>query len=531
MKKIKYFIVCLVMCMFLTACTRSTLEKIEFVNEFPAIFEVGEDYNFENLKINAIYSNGSSHKATVTEKMVSGFDTRTVGKKVLTVSYYGLTVKAEYEVVEKKYLTVSFEGVDEKDQTVHYGEHAVKPNDPVAEEGFVFVGWYVDNQEYDFNTPVYSDTVIVARFDYTLAGILESVKSLGSYIEEKCTLDLYPASSIENIKEAYLDLCDYVEDAKTVEEVKELVTDFYETISKEKDYITLLEESIENYQEEDYLEKDWKKLVEYYQNGVNDVNNYEGGAPTIVQIYHDTLVKMNNVTTKEQDIVIANYLRITKENVMSNKLSAVEKELYSDESLKALEKLVEEFETAINEALYQTEVMDVYLSYDEKVSSFLENNKCVYVSIILEIRAYYTSLGKDNYYSNRWQEIEAIYLEAANELRNLTEGVDKETYLSNVYEKMNKVSTKEADDLILKPYKEECVKNLKAAYDELILDLQEFIEGTGFSEQIYEALDELMQSYYDSILNATTYDDVTAAYENAMENYENQVLDTIMMYA
>ena len=51
-----------------------------------------------------------------------------------------------------------------KTQTIDNGEKAIKPaKDPIKEK-YVFLGWYVGETEYDFDSPVVKDIVIVAKF-------------------------------------------------------------------------------------------------------------------------------------------------------------------------------------------------------------------------------------------------------------------------------------------------------------------------------------------------------------------------------
>ena len=48
-------------------------------------------------------------------------------------------------------------------QTLKYGEKATKPQTP-TKEGYTFIGWYYNNKEYDFNTPVTFNIIITAKW-------------------------------------------------------------------------------------------------------------------------------------------------------------------------------------------------------------------------------------------------------------------------------------------------------------------------------------------------------------------------------
>ncbi len=49
-------------------------------------------------------------------------------------------------------------------QEVRVGQTVAKPEDPTY-EGYTFVGWFVDGEEYDFSSPVTSDLEIVAVWE------------------------------------------------------------------------------------------------------------------------------------------------------------------------------------------------------------------------------------------------------------------------------------------------------------------------------------------------------------------------------
>lgn len=62
------------------------------------------------------------------------------------------------------YYTVTINGVTSVTKEVAEGTILVRPADPVK-VGYKFIGWYVDDKEYDFSAPVMSDLVIEARFE------------------------------------------------------------------------------------------------------------------------------------------------------------------------------------------------------------------------------------------------------------------------------------------------------------------------------------------------------------------------------
>ena len=68
---------------------------------------------------------------------------------------------------ERAQYTVSFyteDGSNGDAQTVPHGDNAVRPGDP-AKQGCVFLGWQLDGQDYDFDTPVTDDITLRAVWE------------------------------------------------------------------------------------------------------------------------------------------------------------------------------------------------------------------------------------------------------------------------------------------------------------------------------------------------------------------------------
>lgn len=77
-----------------------------------------------------------------------------------------ITLKAVWEKEKPKY-TVRFNSDDNKEittQTVEEGSKATKPTDP-TKDGYRFVDWLYNHQQFDFETPITEDIVLTARFE------------------------------------------------------------------------------------------------------------------------------------------------------------------------------------------------------------------------------------------------------------------------------------------------------------------------------------------------------------------------------
>ena len=69
------------------------------------------------------------------------------------------------EPVIKKNYTVTFNyGTEIKTQTITEGEKATKPEHDPKKEKHIFLGWYVGETLYDFDSPVTKDIVLLAKF-------------------------------------------------------------------------------------------------------------------------------------------------------------------------------------------------------------------------------------------------------------------------------------------------------------------------------------------------------------------------------
>ena len=63
--------------------------------------------------------------------------------------------------------TVTFNtklGPGVKTQEVKKGDKVIKPDDPEF-EGYIFIGWYLNDEEYNFDTPVNSSITLDAMWE------------------------------------------------------------------------------------------------------------------------------------------------------------------------------------------------------------------------------------------------------------------------------------------------------------------------------------------------------------------------------
>ena len=94
-----------------------------------------------------------------------------------------VNISNELKLYDKVVVTYSLNG-EEKEEVVKYDTQLSKPDDPVK-EGYNFVGWYINGEEYNFDSPVKKDTKIEAKYElinYNISYYLE-----GGELSDKVT--------------------------------------------------------------------------------------------------------------------------------------------------------------------------------------------------------------------------------------------------------------------------------------------------------------------------------------------------------
>ncbi len=144
-------------------------EDITLVAKFSAI-EYTVTFNTDGgdaIEGQTVSYNGKAQKPADPEKEGYNFVGWFIGENEYD---FANVVTESMEIVAKwqiKTFTVTFDsnGADAVEgQTVNYNEKAQKPVNP-QKSGFVFVGWYAGESEYDFETPVTAPVELVAVYE------------------------------------------------------------------------------------------------------------------------------------------------------------------------------------------------------------------------------------------------------------------------------------------------------------------------------------------------------------------------------
>lgn len=103
-----------------------------------------------------------------------------------------ITLVAQW-IVEKRTITFDADGGDPTPpaQEVDYGQNAKQPSPAPQKSGFLFKGWSLNGNTYDFNTPVKSSITLVAQWEKASAVesvLLEGATAAGNPFGETLTL-------------------------------------------------------------------------------------------------------------------------------------------------------------------------------------------------------------------------------------------------------------------------------------------------------------------------------------------------------
>ena len=114
-----------------------------------------------------------------------------------------VNISNELKLYDKVVVTYSLNG-EEKEKVVKYDTQLSKPDDPVK-EGYNFVGWYINDEEYNFDSPVKKDTKIEAKYEliqYTINYDLDGGNDPNNATEYNVETDTF--NLVNPVKEGYI---------------------------------------------------------------------------------------------------------------------------------------------------------------------------------------------------------------------------------------------------------------------------------------------------------------------------------------
>lgn len=513
-KKLMMLVLAVLAVISMVGCQQvSTVTGIEIPEDMlPMYFEQNENWTVEGWDILLRHTDETTSRRIVSKSMITGLSTATLGQFIMTITYGEFTVDVPYMVVEEKYPVVTFnagENVEIPAQSDFYGFIAVEPEFDIP-EGFYFLGWYLDGELYDFNTPVTNSITLVARY----VSVLDALKAeyLGmaeDYLNALNPYD-YTVSDYAEITEAYGETVETIEVATVQENVLAAYDAFVEFVESKVTYSSILEAYMENFSAENYFAEDWATLQEIYEVAMQALKEYQGGAPSQDTIIAQAKVAMDKVLTMEEDIVVAENEKSVKLRDLENYFDGLVEIEYAPENWENVCELFENAQVAINEAVGTRAVAAAYANALDEIAAVAKLDEVI-LAKMNEVVACYEDLLLNEYFEEDLAVLQEIYEKAIMNLRLYKGGAPTpENIAATAIEAMGAVNTK-AEDIAL-------AENEKAIK---LRDLKNFVDGLDELNYSPKAWEQVVSGYnngVNAINEAVGTRAVAVAYANVVDS-------------
>lgn len=493
----------------LTACGNLAIEDCKFnVKHLSDLYEVGEDWNANDVVLSISYSDGTERIIKARPSMFVNMNTSEVGEHVATIRYGSFKYEFKYNVVVKKTLDVVFIDRDvERHQSVTYGKKITIIPTPSKELGYDFDGWYLGEEKFDPNMIVTEDLKITARFVINLEEQkIKNCKLIEDYAENiKLNYD-------EEIFNAILEV---VEESKTIingcetyDEVLVAVEEFYKLIEQIPTFSDLLDIVFQLLPEDSYFAEDYDLLEIYYEDAKDALDSYKGGAPIPRTIYNDAIDSFISIVTKEEDAKLAVFLKESKLRDFNLIIAKFERIYYSDIVLENLDKIIKDTKEAITKATYRFEVVDAYNHGLDLLETIKES---IGKDAIIQLAAYVESIDKSLYFDAQIEELYEVFKTYAKLLANI-DSQDKtaEEIIEDAKVALSKVMTKADDAIYAKKVKEEKKALLEETWSSL--------DKTQFSEKALLKIRTTIDNVIAKIEAADGSEATNKAYTDGLKN-------------
>ncbi|HHX75767.1 MAG TPA: hypothetical protein GX698_00145, partial [Acholeplasmataceae bacterium] len=161
------------------ACTPKNDEQLTLLNNFADTYTFDTSLKNDQLDIPEMVDIAGLGTVflsfTSSDSLVIDEDGKVFRKEVaqdvtveVTFKYQSLVTKRTYALTVEKIVTYTITFISESDtviesQRIHQGALVNKPDD-LVKTGYTFLGWFLDDLAFDFNTPVTKDMTLTARW-------------------------------------------------------------------------------------------------------------------------------------------------------------------------------------------------------------------------------------------------------------------------------------------------------------------------------------------------------------------------------
>ena len=153
----KYVILFILLTLFITGCKGKTY-TVTFVDDDMVLASVSVKKGNNLKNVDVPKKDGFIFVSWLKDGMDYDVNSPITEDITLNASWTSLP-----SLVNNHTVTFNIDGVL-KTQTVDDGDKAIKPSKDPVKEKYIFLGWFVGDDEYNFDTPVIKDIVIVAKF-------------------------------------------------------------------------------------------------------------------------------------------------------------------------------------------------------------------------------------------------------------------------------------------------------------------------------------------------------------------------------
>lgn len=313
-------------------------------------------------------------------------------------------------------------------------------------------------------------------------------------------------AGIEAIKEAVgtrAVAAAYSEAIAAIEAVEKLSAEVLEAMA-------IVNEYYDSLSADDYFEEDFAVITAIYEEAIEAIRAYSGGAPMPGKIAEDAVKAMDDVPTMAEDIELAEYEKNVKLRDLKNIFNSYSELEYDSENWAKLVEWYEGAVAAINEAVGTRAVAAAYAAAVESIPELEKIDEALIAEANAFQEYFNSTYFEEDYFAEQWAEVIAIRDSVLEGIRNYVGGAPSvETIVEQGKAALENVVTK-AEDIELAEYEKTVrirdIENIFNGYTEFECTSEDWAALTAWYENSVNAINEAVGTHA-----------VAAAYAAALE--------------